>query len=85
MINSVIVQCVSLVFLFLLFFVYFSKDTINNVENKIYKHSIVINLISLLLDITSIFTIYYMNGTFFKILVSNLYLISDSAKLSGFK
>jgi len=76
MINSVIVQCVSLVFLLLLFCVYFSKDTINNVENKIYKHSIIINLFSVLLDITSIFTIYYMNGSLFNIIVSKLYLVS---------
>ena len=76
MINSIIVQCVSLVFLLLLFCVYFSKDTINNVENKIYKHSIIINLISVLLDITSIFTIYYMNGSLFNIIVSKLYLVT---------
>ena len=76
MINSIIVQCVSLVFLLLLFCVYFSKDTINNVENRIYKHSIIINLFSILLDITSIFTIYYMNGSLFNIIISKLYLVT---------
>ena len=76
MINSIIVQCVSLVFLLLLFCVYFSKDTINNVENMIYKHSIIINLFSILLDITSIFTIYYMNGSLFNIIISKLYLVT---------
>ena len=76
MINSIIVQCVSLVFLLLLFFVYFSKDTINNIENKIYKRSIIINMCSIMLDIMSIFTIYYMNGTLFNIIISKLYLVT---------
>ena len=76
MINSVIVQCVVLVFLFLLLFVYFSKDNINNIENKIYKRSIIINMISIMLDITSIFTIYYMNGSVINIIISKLYLVT---------
>ena len=76
MINSIIVQIVSLVFLMLLIIVYFSKDTINNIENKIYRHSIIVNLFCILLDITSIFTIYYMNGTLFNIIISKLYLVS---------
>ena len=76
MINSIIVQCVSMVFLLLLFFVYFSKDTIDNVENRIYKRSIIINLFSIMLDIMSVFTIYFVNGSFFNILISKLYLIT---------
>ena len=76
MISSVIIQMCALVYLILLSIIYFSKDKINTIENKIYKYTVIINLFCVLLDILSIFTIHYFNGTLFNLLVSKLYLIS---------
>ena len=82
MINSVIIQILALVYLFLLSFVYFSKETIKTVENKIYKYTILINFICVILDILSIFTIHYYCDTTLNIVVSKLYLISILAWIS---
>ena len=76
MISSVIIQMCALVYLILLSIIYFSKDKINTIENKIYKYTIIINLFCVLLDILSIFTIHYFNGSLFNLVVSKLYLIS---------
>ena len=76
MINSVIIQLCAIVYILLLGTIYFSKKKIDSMENKIYKYTVVINFICLILDITSVFTIYYYNGTLLNEIMSKMYLIS---------
>lgn len=54
-------QVASIFYAILLVVVYFSKQRLNTLENKIYKALIVINLFSLVTDILSIITITHMD------------------------
>ena len=58
---SVILQLVSFLYIFLISIIYFSKNRVDNLENRIYSRLIVSNLIGLIFDISSIYTIKHMN------------------------
>jgi len=58
------VTILSTVYMCLLVVAYFSKDRIQNLENKIYSHMIKLTLFGIILDtISCIFVIYNMTGT----------------------
>lgn len=59
--SSMYFQVASIFYAILLVVVYFSKQRLNTLENKIYKALIVINLFSLVTDILSIITITHMD------------------------
>ncbi|MEE3343633.1 MAG: ATP-binding protein [Bacilli bacterium] len=62
MVVGLLIPATCLLFSFFLNFVYFSKQRVDNKENKIYKRLIVINLISLIFEfINSYFTYNYIN------------------------
>ncbi len=61
MINSVFFQICSFFYVLLLTFVYFSKKRLQSAENSIYAVLIVTNLVGLILDVSSIFTIINMD------------------------
>lgn len=62
MFGSVCFQFISLVYIFLLIIVYFSKKRFNSLENRIYMILIITNMIGLILDISSVYTIVHMDS-----------------------
>ena len=76
MINSITFQICALVYMLLIMVVYFSKERINNIENKIYSCTMVVNLIGLVFDIISVITIYYIPNSITNLIFSKLYLVS---------
>lgn len=77
MYKDISVQLVSLIYIFVLSFVYFLKRKYNFLESKVYKVLLVVTVISLLLDVSSVFVldnIIYNN--FLTMVFSKLYFIS---------
>lgn len=72
---GLIFQISSLVFLFLLTTIYFSKKRINTLETKIYSFLIVVDIIGVLLDITSTSLALFDKENILLNLISKLYLI----------
>lgn len=59
--SSVYFQIISLCYILMLIFVFFSKKRIDSLENKIYKFLLITNGLGLILDILSVYTIKYRN------------------------
>lgn len=59
--SSVYFQTISLCYILMLIFVFFSKKRIDSLENKIYKFLLITNGLGLILDILSVYTINYRN------------------------
>lgn len=59
--SSVYFQIISLCYILMLIFVFFSKKRIDSSENKIYKFLLITNGLGLILDILSVYTIKYRN------------------------
>lgn len=59
--SSVYFQTISLCYILMLIFVFFSKKRIDSLENKIYKFLLITNGLGLILDILSVYTIKYRN------------------------
>ena len=76
MINSVTFQICALVYMLLIMVIYFSKERIKNIENKIYTYTMVANLVGLIFDIISVITIYYASNSVINLIFSKLYLVS---------
>ncbi len=93
MINVIIL---SLIYMILITLIYFSKDKIENLDNKIYKRIIVINIIGLIIDIIQFLSIkneldeqlIYLFAKFFLLYVNvwtfafSYYVISKNTKHS---
>ena len=59
--SSVYFQIISLCYILMLIFVFFSKKRIDSLENKIYKFLLITNGLGLIFDILSVYTIKYRN------------------------
>ena len=55
--SSLVIQLCSLLYISFLIIIYFSKERLRNVENKIFMSLMISNLVGLLLDILCIFTV----------------------------
>ena len=76
MFGSVCFQFISLVYIFLLIIVYFSKKRFNSLENRIYMILIITNMIGLILDISSVYTIVHMDSIpMINSIITKLYLM----------
>ena len=76
MISSMYFQICSLFYMLMLVFVYFSKPRFTSEENRIYILMVISNVIGLILDISSIFTIINMDKMpILNIVITKLYLI----------
>ena len=64
----------SFIYLILIVCVYFSKKTINNLDNKIYKVCLIINVFGVLLDILQYFLIYFSAPSLVITIVSKMFL-----------
>ncbi len=65
-----------LVFLGMILLFYFSKNRVNNIENKIYSGLLTTNVIGLIIDIFGYFTMNYLSSdALINIIISHLYLI----------
>lgn len=64
----------SFIYLILIVCVYFSKKTINNLDNKIYKVCLIINVFCVLLDILQYFLIYFSAPSLVITIVSKMFL-----------
>lgn len=74
--SSVFFQTCSIFYIVLLICVYLSKKRLNTFENQIFIIMSISNLVGLLLDITSVFTIMYADFIpFLNMLVTKLYLV----------
>ena len=83
--SSVYFQIISLFYILMLIFVFFSKKRINSVENKIYKFLLLTNCLGLVLDILSVYTIKYKTEMpIFNYFVTKSYLIYLLTWISGF-
>ena len=83
--SSVYFQIISLFYILMLIFVFFSKKRINSVENKIYKFLLLTNCLGLVLDILSVYTIKYKTDMpIFNYFVTKSYLIYLLTWISGF-
>ena len=83
--SSVYFQIISLFYILMLIFVFFSKKRINSVENKIYKFLLLTNCLGLVLDILSVYTIKYKSEMpIFNYFVTKSYLIYLLTWISGF-
>ena len=83
--SSVYFQIISLFYILMLIFVFFSKKRINSVENKIYKFLLLTNCLGLVLDILSVYTIKYKTEMpMFNYFVTKSYLIYLLTWISGF-
>ena len=65
----------SLIYTFMIFFIYFSKKRVLSVDNKIYEKMLLITPIGLLLELGCNLTSIYSPGTIIALIVSKLYLI----------
>jgi len=77
MYNSISVQLISLIYVFILSIVYFLKRKYNFIESRVYKNLLIFTVITLVFDIISIYVIkeeIYMS--LFSIIVSKLYFLS---------
>ena len=76
MFGSVCFQFIRLVYIFLLIIVYFSKKRFNSLENRIYMILIITNMIGLILDISSVYTIVHMDSIpMINSIITKLYLM----------
>ena len=83
--TSVYFQIISLCYILMLIFVFFSKKRIDSSENKIYKFLLITNGLGLILDILSVYTIKYRNEMpIFNYFVTKFYLIYLLTWISGF-
>lgn len=75
MISSVFFQICSLFYITLLVAVYFSKRRLDSLENRIFIVLVISNMVGLVLDIASVFTIIHMDThPFINLLVTKFYL-----------
>ena len=64
------------IFLSFILFFYFSKDRMNNTENKIYSYLLITNYFGLIIDITGfIFLKLYSPNSLINLIISHLYLV----------
>ena len=67
---------VSFIYLFLSITVYFSKERINNTENKIYRGLLIVTPIIVLLELILNLSVYYFPKTIYSNIVGRLYMTS---------
>lgn len=74
--ESMIFQIISLIYIFIISVFFFTKEKVNNLENKYFQKLLVCNFIGLILDISSIITIIYSDKIpIINFIVTRLYLI----------
>ena len=75
-VNNIYFQICSFFYMVMLLIIYFSKKRLITFENKIYIYMMVSNIIGLLLDVFSIYTIINIDKLYvLNYVVSRLYLI----------
>ena len=83
--SSVYFQLLSLFYILMTIFVFFSKKRIDSLENKIFKYLLITNGIGLILDILSVYTIKYKNDMpILNYFVTKFYLVYLLTWISGF-
>lgn len=76
MFGSICFQIISLIYILLLIIVYFSKKRLSSLENNIYMVLLITNMIGLILDISSIYTIIHRDSIpIINMLVTKFYLM----------
>lgn len=72
---GLILQIISFLFIFLIIVIYFSKKRISTTETKLYSLLLVINIIGIILDLTSTSLALFNKSSIFLRPISKLYLV----------
>lgn len=69
-------QLFSLFYSIIFLIIFVSKPRLQSLENKMYKGLVTVNITTLILDLLSVFTINFYNGTYLNMFVAKAYLLS---------
>ena len=74
--SGIFFQVISIIYMILLLIVYYAKQRLDTIENKIFRILMITNFIGLIIDIFSVYTIKVMSQfPILNLIVTKMYLV----------